>query len=99
MVVDKLARYIEEDAERWSAVHMRIQGLMVVIMAIGDTLANMDHRFSPAFIERLQIALDHARRDQAHPAEIEEIERVVRAFSEVHPMKGSSQPGGRKPKG
>lgn len=96
MVVDKFDRYVEEDAERWMAVHMRIQGLMVVIMAIGDILANMDPRFVPALIDRLQIVLEQARRDQAHPAEIEEIERVMRAFSDVHPTKPSNRANGRK---
>ena len=88
---DALAQYIEEDAQRWFAVHARITGLSMALVEITSQLADVttvERHGIMGDLLHLKTALERAKH---HPAAIAEVEHLIEALD---PKQGSKKPNG-----
>lgn len=74
-MADRLGLYIEENAERWFAVHQRIEGLSAVVMILA-TVVSKHPNIKADIIEGLSAIENLQSRSQEHPALIAELRRL-----------------------
>lgn len=89
---DRLAKYLEEDAERWIAVHERIRGLTILLIAVTDAAIERDASLRLRIIGRLQEVLLLYATDQGHPALLAEIREFVAGLEGEDPTHRSIPP-------
>lgn len=81
--LDRLERYVKDDAERWHAAHERIGSishmLFIGILCAGDS----DPKIVQAFILGLSASLKLMRETNEHGARIGEIRQMLEAVEKV----------------
>ena len=75
---ERFSKYMAEDAERWEAVHERIRGLTINLMAVTDAAISLSPALRDGIILRLQEVLEMYVPQQVHPDRLE----VIREFLE-----------------
>lgn len=88
---DALTQYIEDDAQRWFAVHARIAGLSMALVEIVSQLADITTTERHGIMGDLLHLKMTMEEQKHHPAAIAEVETLIEALD---PKQGSKKPNG-----
>ena len=82
---ERLSQYMAEDAERWQAVHERIRGLTINLMAVTDAAISLEPSLRDGIILRLQEVLQIYSAQQVHPDRLDEIREFLKGLEGQDP--------------